>query len=71
MNILPNQQTAIDDQTLREITLDSFRGLGYRADLFDLQTFPASSCPWHWHNAFEINRRAIDLFAEALRPTPN
>lgn len=54
MNILPNQQTAIDDQTLREITLDSFRGLGYRADLFDLQTFPASSCPWHWHNEVEV-----------------
>lgn len=54
MNIPLKYQTSIDEQTLEEMTLDSFRGLGYRADRYDLHSFPAGSCAWHWHNEVEV-----------------
>lgn len=54
MNNPLKYQTAIDEQTREELTLDSYRGLGYRADRYDLHSFPASSCAWHWHNEVEV-----------------
>ena len=54
MNISSDYQTSINDRTREETTLDVFRGLGYRASVYDLQALPASSCPWHWHNEVEL-----------------
>jgi AraC-like DNA-binding protein len=46
--------TNIDDRTLEEIPFDELRRYSYRADVFDLNSLPTSSCPWHWHNDVEF-----------------
>ena len=54
MTILEDCNTKIDEETLRETPAEELLAESYRCAAIDVNSFPASSCPWHWHSEAEF-----------------